>query len=234
MKCMLRHLSLLLALFVALGSSAYGQSDANQAVQGGGITVPGWTGMIDAGAAASGSTLNDAMLAAMGDELHVRTGPAVTYWNPEHMARGDYTVRATFHEMAYMSLNNHPHPYGLFIGGTGMGTDGQRFLYCSVYGNGTFIVRGFGSEPFQMNGRRPEANDAVNTAAGKGEPVTQEIAMTVADGTVSCAVNGTVVASYPVADVMGDERLPSTDGIYGIRFGHNTEAMVRGLSLEAH
>ena len=28
--------------------------------------------------------------------LHVTTGPAVTYWNPANVAKGDYTVKATF------------------------------------------------------------------------------------------------------------------------------------------
>ena len=40
--------------------------------------------------------------------LHVTTGPAVTYWNPANTASGDYTVKATFKEPAYMALNDHP------------------------------------------------------------------------------------------------------------------------------
>jgi hypothetical protein len=60
--------------------------------------------------------------------------------------------------------------------------------------------------------------------------VTQEIAVTVTADQVQCAVNGTVVGSYPKADVVGAGKLSSTDGIYGIRFGHNTEALVTGLT----
>ena len=52
-----------------------------------------------------------------------------------------------------MNLNNHPHPYGIFIAGNDMGTDRQSYLYCAAYGDGTFIVRGFGPAPFQLNGR---------------------------------------------------------------------------------
>ena len=52
-----------------------------------------------------------------------------------------------------MGLNDHPHPYGVFIGGNDLGTDNQRYLYCAAYGNGNFIVRGFGPAAFQMNGR---------------------------------------------------------------------------------
>jgi hypothetical protein len=205
--------------------------DAAIVVAGGGISVPGWMGKIDASEAQKGLVLENSKLAAEGDALHVTTGPAVVYWNPANTASGNYTVSATFREPKYMALNNHPHPYGIVIGGTGMGTDTQRYLYCAAYGNGNFIVRGFGPAAFQVNGRRGEANPAVNKAAGPGEPVTQEIAVSVKDDTVECAINGTVVGSYPKADVLGEGKLSSTDGVYGIRFAHNTEAVVTGLKV---
>ena len=70
----------------------------------------------------------------------------------------------------------------------------------------------------------------MHKAAGQGESVTQEIALSVTSDNVECSINGTVVASYPKAEVMGAGKLSSLDGVYGIRFGHNTEAMVSGLS----
>ncbi|MEX0600766.1 MAG: hypothetical protein WD205_09005, partial [Rhodothermales bacterium] len=199
------------------------------AVEEGGIDVPGWMGMLDGNA----NGIDEALLTMDGSALHARTGPNVTYWNPENTASGDYTVSATFTEPEYMNLNNHPHPYGLFIGGSDLGTEGARFLYCAAYGNGSFIVRGFGPEPFQMNGARAESHDAVNAADGQGEPVTQQIALSVDGDQVSCSINGTTVASYAKSDVVGEERLASTDGVYGIRFGHNTEGLVSNLTLLA-
>ena len=68
----------------------------------------------------------------------------MTYWNPANKATGNYTVKATFTEPKYMSLNNHPHPYGIVIAGNDLGTPQQSYLYCAAYGNGKFIVRGFG------------------------------------------------------------------------------------------
>jgi hypothetical protein len=61
--------------------------------------------------------------------------------------------------------------------------------------------------------------------------VTQQIAMTVTPDKVECAINGTTVASYPKSEVVGAGKLTSTDGVYGIRFGHNTEAKVTGLTV---
>ena len=219
-------------LLAAQGTPASGGAmDQSRAVAGGGVHVPGWTGKIDANEAAAGQTLQNAKLATDGTALTVTTGPAVTYWNPANRAAGNYRVSATFVEPKYMNLNSHPHPYGIVIAGNDLGTDQQSYLYCAAYGNGNVIIRGFGPAPFQMNGRRGEAHAAVNKAAGPGEPVTQEIAVEVKDDVVECSVNGTVVGSYPRSDLVTAGKLKSTDGVYGIRFAHNTEAIVTGLTL---
>jgi hypothetical protein len=210
---------------------AQGQTETSRTVPGGGISVPGWTGKIDANEERAGQALNNAKLAPEGSSFHVTTGPAVTYWNPANKATGDYTVKATFNEPKYMNLNSHPHPYGIVIAGNNMGGDQQSYLYCAAYGNGNFIVRGFGPGPFQMNGGRGEANAAVHKAAGKGEPVTQEIAVSVKGGRVECAINGTVVAGYDKGAVVTAGKLTSTDGIYGLRFAHNTEVIVSDFGV---
>jgi hypothetical protein len=222
-----------IGLAVLVPSLVAGQAqDASRAVKGGGISVPGWQGKIDAQEEKSGQVLNNSKLVPDGNgAVKVTTGPAVAYWNPKNVAGGTYTVKATFTEADFMGLNDHPHPYGIVIAGNDMGTPEQSYLYCATYGNGTFIVRGFGPAPFAMGGRRPTAHDAVNKAAAKGSPVTQEIAMTVKADSVECAVNGKVVASYPKSELVGAGKLKSTDGIYGIRFAHNTEGVVTGLTM---
>lgn len=219
------------ALALMCGTQTAQAQETARKVSNGGIMVPGWMGTLDPADQAGGEMLEHALLEKQGDLLHVTTGPAVTYWNPMNTASGEYTVSATFTEPQYMNLNNHPHPYGIMIGGNDMGTAQQSYLYCAAYGTGAFIVRGFGPEPFQMNGRRAEMNDAVHKAAGKGEPVTQDIAVTVTSDAVKCSINGTEVASYPKSDVVGEGKLTSTDGVYGIRFSHNTEGTVSGLTV---
>ena len=210
---------------------ASGQAEVSRGVAGGGISVPGWMGQIDPNEKSAGQVLANSKLMAEGSALHVTTGPAVAYWNPANTVSGNYTVKATFKEPKYMNLNSHPHPYGIVIAGNDMGTDQQSYLYCAAYGNGTFIVRGFGPASFQLNGGRGGANAAVNKAAGPGEPVTQEIAVSVKGDNVECAINGTVVATYAKADLVTAGRLKSTDGVYGIRSSHNTDAIVTGLSM---
>jgi hypothetical protein len=210
---------------------AQGQPETSRAVAAGGIAVAGWEGKVDANEERRGMKLSDAKLTKEGDALHVTTGPAVTYWNPANTAAGDYTVKATFREPKYMNLNDHPHPYGIVIAGNELGTAQQSLLYCAAYGNGMFIVRGFGPASFQLNGREGESSTAVHKAAASGQPVSQEIAMSVKGDKISCAINGTVVASYDKSALVTAGKLKSTNGVYGIRFAHNTEGTVIGLTM---
>jgi hypothetical protein len=220
------------------GRQAAGGPDPARVIPGGGIFVNGWMGKIDAAEAANGQVLNNAKLSMDGNAMHVETGPATTYWNPANKASGNYTIKATFTEPKYMNANSHPHPYGIVFAGNDLGTQNQSYLYCAAYGNGTFIVRGFGpsDDPskdtvYSVNGARGSANDAVHKAAAQGQPVTQDIAVTVKADSVECAINCTVVATYPKSDLVTAGRLKSTDGMYGIRFAHNTDATVTGLTL---
>src|SRR5437667_3175344 len=119
-------LALLAIIFVPTANfSQGGQMESSRGVAGGGVSVPGWTGKIDAKEEAASMTLNSAKLTKEGGALHVITGPAVTYWNAANKASGDYTVKATFREPKFMNLNTHPHPYGIVIAGNDLGTDQQ-------------------------------------------------------------------------------------------------------------
>lgn len=224
--------ALLLAQAPAGGGMAGMQHMEEKAtpIANGGIFVPGWMGKVDDSAAKAGQTEKDSRFAKEGDALHITTGPAITYWNPSMKATGDYTVTATFNEPKYMNRNSHPHPYGIVIAGNAMGTPDESELYCAAYGNGRFIVRGFGPAPFQLNGRG-EANDAVHKAAGPDQPVEQKIAMQVKGDKVSCIINDVTVGSYDKSAVVADGKLKTLDGVVGIRFAHNTDATVTGFKV---
>jgi hypothetical protein len=224
-------------LLVATAAGAQqpqGAVDASKKIEGGGVHVQGWTGVVDKSRENGTLTISDAKVVKMGNGMHITTGPAATFYNPANKASGDYTVKAKFSEPKFQGLNSHPHPYGIMIGGNDLGTDQQSMLYCAAYGNGNFIVRGFAPNTpqgwFRVNGQRPEAHAAINKAE-VGQPVTNEVAVSVKGDKVECAVNGTVVGSYNKADVIGTGKLKSTDGVYGIRIGHNAEAHVDGPTL---
>lgn len=221
---------------LAQGGAAVDQEKSNK-VSGGGISIAGWKGKVDASEAAKGLKIEDAKLASMGPGMHVTTGPAIMYWNPANTASGDYTVSASFNEAEYMGLNDHPHPYGVFIAGNNLDSDKPDALYCMAYGNGTFIFRGFSStSTARGNVFRPSGsgaaipNDAVHKAEAKGKPVKQDIGISVKGDKVTCTINGVDVQSYTKAELMGDGKLKSLDGVYGVRFAHNTDAHVSGFA----
>ena len=225
------HIAALLTAFALVGPATFvfSQTDADRVIPGGGIHVQGWNGTIDASSVKQGRTVNDARLAQEGNALHVTTGPAVTYWNPSNVAAGDYTVSATFREPRFMELNSHPHSYGLFIGGHELGTDRMSLVYCVTYGDGQVLIRGFGPPVFTL--LRATERPAVNKAPAVGQPVTQQIAWRVRGGRAECVINGTVVAGYDRPELTASGRLKSTDGIFGLRFTHNVEAVITGFGM---
>jgi hypothetical protein len=228
----MRRVSVIAFAAIALVPFGIAQAqDASRSVAGGGVSVPGWMGQVDASSAKRGQSPNDTKFAPEGKSIHITTGPATTYWNPANKASGDYTVKATFAEPKFQNLNSHSHPYGIVIGGNDMGGDQATYLYCAVNGDGSFIVRGMGPAPFQMNGREGEPNAAIHKAAGVGQPVTNDVAVSVKGDKVACSINGTVVATYNKSDLVTAGKLKSTDGLYGVRSAHNTEITVSGLTV---
>jgi hypothetical protein len=220
---------LTLAAAVALIAPLAAQNPPNQdsqAIKGGGIKVKGWQGKTDTSRENGTLTINDALFAEEAGGFRVTTGPSAVYWNPANKATGDYTVSATFSEPKYMNINDHPHPYGIAFAGNDLDTPNMSIGYCAAYGNGTYIMRGFGPAAFQVGGRAPVANPAISKAAGKNEPVTQMIAVSVKGDKVECSINGAVVGSWPKTDLVGAGKLKSTDGVYGLRLGHNTDVVV--------
>jgi hypothetical protein len=204
--------------------------DPSRKVAGGGITAPGWKGKVDANEASKGGKITDSKFVQAGSEFKLNNGPAAIYWNPANTASGSYTVSATFTEPKYMSSNDHPHPYGLFIAGNNLDGENASFLYCTPYGNGTFIVRGFGPAPFRMGGGRGTPHEAVKKAEAGGS-VTQEVAWVVTPDKADCKINGAVVASYPKTELIAAGKLTSLDGIAGIRVAHNVDVNVTNFKV---
>ena len=218
--------ALLISALTALPAAQ--AQDADKKVAGGGITVKGWQGRVDAGNR-QGLTINDSKFATEGSGMRLTTGAAGLYWNPANAGKGDYSVKATFTEpkQAY----NHPHPYGVFIGGKGLDTETPQALYCAAYRNGNYIVRGFsGGKVFAIVGK-PTPNEAVKRGETPDAQVVQDIALNVRGDKVECTVNGTSVWSAAKADVTGAGKLDSTDGIAGIRVSHNSDATVTNFAL---
>lgn len=197
--------------------------DADRKVEGGGIAVDGWKGKIDSAAAAKGMSLTDSKFAKAGDDLHLTVGPAAIYWKDGDTASGSYTIAATFKEPK--PTGDHPHPYGLFIGGSNLDSDAPTMVYCVAYSSGTYLVRGFSGGKVVTVARRTP-HDAVAKPAADGS-VTQAISWTVKDGAATCSINGQAVGTFDKATLAG-QGFATTDGAYGIRVSHNVDVIVSG------
>ena len=216
--------TLVAAALMVLAIAAPGAQDADRSVKGGGIMAKGWKGKVDAGAAKKGQTINDSRFEEKNGSFHISAGSASTYWNPANTASGDYTVSATFTEPKMSA--GHPHPYGLFIGGTDLDSDTPSYVYCVTYGDGSVLVRGFSEGTvIKPDPSKRQPNAAVNKAA-EGGSVKQNIAWMVKGDQAQCSVNGTVVATLTKADLVGAGKLKSLDGVYGIRAAHNVDVVV--------
>ncbi len=215
-----------IAVLTAVSTTALAAQDADRSVKDGGIKVPGWMGRIDRRPASKGKTINDSKFAATDGGFRISVGPAGNFWYPANTARGNYEVKATFKE--HKMTADHPHSYGIFIGGADLESDNETLAYCIVYGTGTFAVKTFhGAKVTTVV--EAVANDAVHKADATTGESTNEVGWRVQGDKASCVINGTEVKSFAKADLIGPDKLTSTDGVYGIRVTHNLELTVTGF-----
>lgn len=218
---------LALAVMATLVAGTAMAQDADRTVADGGIKVAGWKGRVDRRPMSQGKTIADSRMVAEGANLRLSVGPAGNFWNPAHMASGDYDVKAIFKE--HKMAADHPHSYGIFIGGANLESDMETLAYCITYGTGTFSVKTFhGAKVTTLVNM--QAHPAIRKADANGES-TNEIGWRVRGGNASCVVNGTVVQTFPSSELIGPDKLTSLNGNYGIRVSHNLELTVSGLAM---
>lgn len=204
----------------SMGGMAGMGHDADRAVAGGGITAAGWQGKADKGNVA------DSKFAMDGSNIAISTGPAATYWNPANTATGSYEIKSSFTE--HKQNASHPHSYGLFIGGSDLGTDQQAYAYCIAYGDGTYSMKYFHGNDAETVADRV-ANAAIHKAGPDGT-VTNEIGWRVKGDKASCVINGTEVGSWPASQLTGAGKLKSLGGTYGVRVAHNIDVTMTPIA----
>ena len=210
---------LLVCAPVAARAQSASDPDKNAA---GGVLVKGWVGRTDR----PNQDIKNAKFADMGGGFHVTSGPAAIYWSPANVAKGNYTVKASFTQT---KAPTHPEAYGLFIGGSKLNEDAQNYLYCIVRGDGKYLIKHrYGSELHTLADWTDNAAVKKQDEAGKA---TNEIAWKVGPEKVSCSVNGTDVQTFNRSDLTGAGKLEALDGVYGIRVNHNLDVHISGFGL---
>lgn len=186
----------------------------------------GWMAHLDRREEQDGRSVADLVVEGDSTTLHVMAGPAAALWHRSHDAVGRYTVSGRFTLSAGRAPSGSAGP---FIGGTHLGKSDSNYLYCAVFGNGTYTVKHrFGSELHSLVER--QASGAIHHVDGTGR-ATNDIAWVVDEARVSCVVNGTAVVTYPRALLVGPGKLESTDGIAGVHVDRATDVSITEFGL---
>jgi hypothetical protein len=154
----------------------------------------------------------------MGKGLHVKGGPAGTFWNGT-TASGNYTLKATFN---LQEPSNHTNYYGLVFGGSNLDAPTQSYAYFVIAQNGMFLVR-HNQGGTATDVVRRATNAAVRQPGADGKS-SNSLEVRVAGDTVSYVVNGTVVHTGPKSGL-------TTDGLVGVRVNHVLDVQFEGFEV---
>jgi hypothetical protein len=197
------------------GGRGFGGAPARP-VAGNGVEVPGWWGRMDN----PKEGLTGLKFAPASGGMHATTGPNIIFWDPQQTASGQYTVKATF---TLAKQPSHEVSYGLFIGGTNLSEDNQKYSYFLIRENGQFLVKKRDGAKTSNVAGDWAPNPAIVAIAGGTQK--NELAVQVGGGRVSFLVNGKEVAGHPATAL-------DTDGIVGLRVGHGLDVQIDGFAVE--
>jgi hypothetical protein len=192
------------------------QTDPDKAVKGGGKLPPEWKARFDQ----AGTKMDAVGFENTGTGLHITTGPAAIYYPPQAQS-GKYRTQATFIQV---KPSAHPEAYGLFIGGSNLQAETQKYTYFVINQTGKFLIkRRAGAEtPTVMNWTD---SPAIHKADASGK-MTNALSIDVGQDTVRFLINNTEVAARPIAEL-------DTKGQAGIRINHNLDVIVEALMMSA-
>jgi len=221
--------TILAAALVATASPLWAQA-AQQAKESdpthkvaGGISVSGWTGRLDPQAERRGMKIEDAKFSSMGSGFHITSGPAAIYWNPKDVAKGNYTVSASFTQT---KAPMHPEAYGLFIGGTNLTDSTQSYVYFETRGDGKYLINHRAGNDVHKIVDWTDT-DATNKADAAGK-ATNELAIRVTADSVDFLANGKLVKGISTAEMHNF----AADGQTGIRVNHNLDVHVDKFQIK--
>lgn len=195
------------------------QHDPDKQIKGTGKMPSGWQARLDDAAA----KLDAVIVKDEKNTLTFTTGPAGIYYKPSMKGSGNYDVTGTFSQL---KPSVHPEAYGLFIGGSDLDKDAQRYTYFLIRQDGKFLIKsrdGATTKPIVDWTTAAPMKDA--NVAKAGFKTSNELAIRVRGDNVSFLIGGAEVHTLPRAQV-------TADGIAGIRINHNLEVQVAGFDLK--
>ena len=216
------HAAIMAATLMALTmsvSAVQHQHDPDKVIKGGGKLPAGWQARLDDPSA----KLEGVIVKEEKDALTFTTGPAGIYYKSDQKGSGNYEVKGTFSQLKPAA---HPEAYGLFIGGSDLDKDTQRYTYFLIRQDGKFLIKsrdGGTTKPVVDWTTAAPMKDA--NVAKQGFKTSNVLAIRVMPDKVYFMIGGTQVHELPRAQV-------TTDGVAGIRINHNLDVQVAGFDLK--
>ena len=209
-----------LAIGAMIAPVVLAAQDATKAVAGGGELAPGWQMRVDP-SPGSGAPPK---FVAMGSGWHVTSGSRALYWRAGDVAKGNYTVDATF---TLSKPPGHAEAYGLVFSGRDLTTPKQNYMYFTLGGNGTYLIKHrAGDADSEIHTIQDwTASDAIAKADASGKS-TDKLSVVVGPQKVQYLINGKEVYSMDRANIPG-----GADGIAGIRVSHNLDVHISDFKI---
>lgn len=182
----------------------------------------GWKLRVDRSTSASDpDAAGDIKFVKAGAGFHATNPQAAVYWNPSNTATGNYTLKATFNQLA---RSGHTNYYGLVFGGSSLDGADQAYIYFEVAQDGSWIVKRREGSTSPVVAPKTVA-ESVKKIDADGKS-TNALEVRVSADHIDFVVNGTVVNTQKK-----EGPLAKTDGIYGIRVNHLLDVQIDGLAV---
>jgi hypothetical protein len=189
-------------------------ADPDKATGGSGVPT-GYLGRVDN----ADTKITDVKYVKQGDMWDVETGPHHIMWSPGDTARGNFTASARLQQVANPA---HREAFGIFVGGSNLDQPTQKYSYFVVGGTGEYLINTRdGDKVTKVRNWTTSASVPKRDAAGKAD---NALAIRVTGDSVHFMVNNAQVAVLPKSQF-------PTDGIAGIRIGHNLHVQVQPISI---
>jgi hypothetical protein len=159
--------------------------------------------------------------AEMAPGWHVTTGPSTILWQDGATASGSYRVESEVH---LFDPGQRREAFGIFVGGSALDADAQRYTYFVIRRTGEFTVktRDGADAPTLIEWT---AHDAIRPWQEGATTVANTLAIDVDRERVRFLVNDQQVAELPRADL-------ALDGQVGLRVNHGLNLHVTRLDVQ--
>lgn len=209
---------LLASAALPLAAQSNDHDDPTVAAAGEAAAVPaGWTVRPDGKGDAA-----KVKVAAMGQGVHITTGPAIVLYRADTKGSGPFHTLAKFTQT---KPSAHPEGYGLFFGGKGLEGAAQQYYYFLIRQDGSYLIKRRDGEKTSDVSKGWVSHAAVVKPDAKGSATNLlEVDHKVDAAKLTFKVNGQDVHSMDAAGL-------DLNGIVGIRANHNLDLHVDGFDV---